>query len=263
MGTNPRDERRFLPGTERLTWEGDLAAQMVAGLDQFLTRELARSADQRAVLWQRDLSSPEQYSRSVAANRERFRRIIGAVDPRKGGDGLELVATTTAPALVGSGAGYEVFAVRWAVLPGVQGEGLMLLPEGEALADVIALPDCDNTPEMLAGLMPGVPPEAQFARRLAENGCRVLVPLLMDRRHTYSGAPEIRMTNQPHREFLYRPAFEMGRHLIGFEVQKILAAVDAFTSDGPSPRHTPAPASLRPSSRREERPRRPVSSRPA
>jgi dienelactone hydrolase len=87
---------------------------------------------------------------------------------------------------------------------------------------------------MLAGLTPGVPPEAQFARRLAENGCRVLVPLLIDRRDTYSGAPEIRMTNQPHREFLYRAAFEMGRHVIGFEVQKVLAAVDALTRGAPS-----------------------------
>jgi hypothetical protein len=110
MGTNTRDERPFLPGTERLTREGDLATQMVAGLDRFLTRELAYSTDHRAALWQRDFSSPEQYSRSVAANRERFRRIIGAVDPREGGDGLELVATIAEPALVGAGAGYEVFA---------------------------------------------------------------------------------------------------------------------------------------------------------
>ena len=28
------------------------------------------------------------------------------------------------------------------------------------------------------------------------------------------------------REFLFRPAFQLGRHLIGYEVQKILAAVD-------------------------------------
>ena len=28
------------------------------------------------------------------------------------------------------------------------------------------------------------------------------------------------------REYLYRPAFEMGRHLIGYEMQKVLAGVD-------------------------------------
>ena len=93
---------------------------------------------------------------------------------------------------------------------------------------MIALPDCDWTPEMLVGLAPGVPPESQFARRLAENGCRVLVPVLIDRKDTWSGIPGVRMTNQPHREFVYRMSFELGRHIIGLEVQKILAAVDWF-----------------------------------
>ena len=40
------------------------------------------------------------------------------------------------------------------------------------------------------------------------------------------------MTNQPHREFLYRMAYEMGRHPIGYEVQKVLAAVDWFAKHG-------------------------------
>jgi dienelactone hydrolase len=34
------------------------------------------------------------------------------------------------------------------------------------------------------------------------------------------------MTNQPHREWVYRQAYHMGRHVIGYEVQKVLAAVD-------------------------------------
>src|SRR5262249_41226562 len=34
-----------------------------------------------------------------------------------------------------------------------------------------------------------------------------------------------------HREFIYRMAYEMGRHLIGYEVQKVLAAVDWFTRE--------------------------------
>src|SRR5207253_2708336 len=62
------------------------------------------------------------------------------------------------------------------------------------------------------------------------NGARVLVPVLIDRKDTWSGNPQLgRMTNQPHREFIYRMAYEMGRHIIGYEVQKVLAAVDRFT----------------------------------
>ncbi|MFO1094761.1 MAG: hypothetical protein U0992_15860 [Planctomycetaceae bacterium] len=53
------------------------------------------------------------------------------------------------------------------------------------------------------------------------------MPALISRKATYSGHPDIRFTNQPHREFIYRMAFEMGRHIVGYEVQKVLAALDA------------------------------------
>jgi dienelactone hydrolase len=218
-----------LAGTRPLESEGDLAEQMVAGIDRFVTREIAASAARRARHWKRDSSSPDAYRRSVEPNRQRLRRIIGAGDPREAGGNLELVSPARGPAVIARGKGYEVRAVRWPVLQGVEAEGLLLEPEIPVPAQVIALPDCDWTPEMLAGLAPGIPTEAQFARRLAENGCRVLIPALIDRGDTYSGNPAVRMTNQPHREFIYRVAFEMGRHIIGFEVQKVLAAVDYFT----------------------------------
>jgi dienelactone hydrolase len=37
---------------------------------------------------------------------------------------------------------------------------------------------------------------------------------------------EDRLPNLSNREYIYRSAFELGRHLIGYEVQKVLAAVD-------------------------------------
>ncbi len=220
-----------LPNTKLLTLEGDLAVEMVAGIDRFLMRELEASVKMRADLWGRDYSSPEAYARSVAPNRERFLKYIGAVDDRGPVTALEFVGTTSSPSLVATGDGYRVHAVRWPVLDGVDADGLLLQPDGDPVARVVAIPDADWSPEMLVGLAPGVPPEAQFARRLAENGCQVLVPGLIDRTDTWSGNPRIRMTNQPHREFIYRMAFEMGRHIIGYEVQKVLAAVDWFTHD--------------------------------
>ena len=85
---------------------------------------------------------------------------------------------------------------------------------------------------MLVGLAPGLKPEQQFARRLAENGCEVLIPVLINRDDTWSGNPQLkRFTNQPHREWLYRQAYEMGRHIIGYEVQKVLAAMDWFAHE--------------------------------
>ncbi|MCX6906946.1 MAG: dienelactone hydrolase family protein [Verrucomicrobia bacterium] len=229
---------KLLHGTQPLTGTNDLSMQMVAGIDRFLDRELAASVERRAAKWHRDFSSPEAYVKSIEPNRERFKKIIGVVDERTQPE-LFPISTPTRPALLVQGVGYKVFVVRWPVLRGVDAEGLLLQPDADLVANIIALPDCDWTPEMLAGLAAGVSAEAQFARRLAESGCRVLVPLLMDRRDTLSGNPKIRMTNQPHREFIYRAAFEMGRHIIGYEVQKVLAAVDLFTQAATTGRSAP------------------------
>ena len=220
-------------GTEPLTIEGDLADLMVQGIDKFLLAQIESTKVERANYWKRDFSSAEKYNESVAPNRARLAKIIGAFDPRDKCEALDLVGTTSQPALVGRGEGYEVYAVRWPVLPGVTGEGLLLKPKREKpLADVVAIPDADQTPEMLVGLVPGVAPEAQFARRLAESGCRVVVPMLIDRSDTFSMTINgERRLNQPHREFIYRQAFEMGRHIIGYEVQKVLALVDFFTAE--------------------------------
>jgi dienelactone hydrolase len=218
-----------LPGTKPLTAEGDLAAQMVAGIDKYLMGELEASVKKRQEFWKPDYSSPEAYTKSVEPNRERLRKILGVVDKRLPVTELEYVSTTTQPALVAETDEYKVYAVRWAVFEGVDGEGLLLEPKGKSVTNVIAIPDAGWTPEMLVGLSTGVPKEAQFARQLAENGCRVIVPVLIDRNDTWSGNPRVgRMTNQPHREFIYRMAFELGRHVIGYEVQKILAIVDWY-----------------------------------
>jgi dienelactone hydrolase len=114
-------------------------------------------------------------------------------------------------------------------LEGVFGEGLLVQPRGTPTARVVVLPDADQTPEMLLGLMPGIPAESQFARRLAEAGCQLVIPVLLSRSDEFSGSEVLnKFTNQPHREWIYRQAFEMGRHVIGYEVQKILSALDWF-----------------------------------
>ena len=220
-----------LPGTAALTMRGDFAAQMVSGIDAFAELQIRHSSKHRARLWRRDLSSHEAYSRSIAENRCRFRQIIGVTDSR---EPVRMQRSVAAPGAAGvgeaSGRGTcscAVHRVAWNVFRNVTGEGWLLEPQ-KVVANVVALPDCDHTPEMIAGLTDGVPAEAQFARRLAERGYRVLVPTLIDRRDTHSGVPGIRMTNQPHREFIYRAAFELGRHVIGYEVQKVLSAVDWF-----------------------------------
>jgi dienelactone hydrolase len=225
-----------LAGTKPLKTQGDLAAQMVAGIDQYLRHELADSPTKRQARWQPDYSSPKAYEKSVRPHRGRLKRILGVVDRRVPVKDLEYVVGIATGHQVAEeygeekGDGFTVHAVRWPVLPGVTGEGLLLEPHGKVTRLVVALPDADWTPEMVAGVARGLPRSAQFARRLAENGCRVLVPTLINRQDNWSGNPKLgRLTNQPHREFIYRMSYELGRHIIGYEVQKVLAAVDWFT----------------------------------
>ena len=208
-----------IPHTQPLTIEGDLSTQMVAGIDAFLARETERSVGERQRFWKRDCSSARAYVESVEPNRQRLRKIVGAVDERVPVTALEFVSSTASPAKVAETASFTVQAVRWPVFDGVFAEGLWLRPTAEVLACVVAIPDADQTPEMLVGLAPGLAPERQFARRLAENGCEVLVPVLVDRQDTWSGSLVLkRFTNQPHREWIYRQAYELGRHIIGYEV---------------------------------------------
>ncbi len=217
-----------LPGTKLLTLDKPLDEAMVEGIDTFALREIAEGVAKRSTYWNRDYSSPEAYEKSVAPNRERLKVILGAVDNRPTAAGFQQIVVNRH--LTGSNAPrFTATPVRWPALDGVYGEGLLLDPIGEAKARVICLPDADWSPEAFVGLVNGVPVPSQLGRRLAELGCQVVVPVLISRDETYSGHPDVRYTNQPHREFIYRQAFEMGRHVIGYEVQKVLAAVDQFT----------------------------------
>lgn len=223
-----------LPGTHPLTMEGDIALALVDGVDKFLLRKLEESIKLRERHWKRDFTSAEAYEKSIEPNRKKLAQILGVRDERVKFDALEYVGSTKQAALVGKGENYEIYAVRWPVLADpdpnrtqtiVHGEGLLLVPSNgkKPVADVIAIPDCEQTPEQIVGLAEGVPVESQFARRLAESGCRVIVPLLINRQE--------RIPKLTNREFLYRSSFELGRHIIGYELLKILACVDFFTSE--------------------------------
>jgi len=228
----PAPDKTPLPGTQPLDMEGDMAFRLIEGVDRFLLRKIDQSQQERERFWHRDSSSPEMYEKSLTPNRQRLAHILGVRDERARPEGFELLATTRRSALVGQGAGYQVLAVRWPAFGDVWAEGLLLAPVGRPiLADLIALPDADMLPEQLAGLMEGVPPECQYARRLAESGCRVVVPALISRQMTPRGVEGRRGALLTHREYLYRPAYEMGRHIIGYEVQKVLAAVDVLSQE--------------------------------
>ena len=83
-----------LPGTKPLTMRGDIASELVAGVDRFLLRQIDESTARRRRYWKRDLSSARAYEASVEPNRKRLAHILGARDrrvsaPRSGASSID------------------------------------------------------------------------------------------------------------------------------------------------------------------------------
>lgn len=224
-----------LPGTRALTGTNDLAAEMVTGIGRYLARETAVAATQRAGWWGAGGGQATGTNRVHRWDSQRrdFRRLLGLTDSRDVREAVTLRhsaavagASGATPVELARGPGYRAYAVSWNVFRGLQGEGVLLQPEGEPRADVIAIPDCDGTPEQFAGLAPGLPAAEQLARLCVEQGCRVLAPCLVGRAPEPPGVSGLVATGHSQRETLWRASYEMGRTVIGYELQGIFAAAD-------------------------------------
>ena len=217
-----------LPNTSPLKWpEDDLSERMMNGAHAFVERQIEESLGKRKGHWDYDLSSAEAYVKSIEPNRARFRKMIGVVDERME-PGLEFFGDDRSPALVAEMDTFRIFQVRWPVLEGVFGEGLLACPKKGASKHVVYLPDADQTPEQTLGLAPGLTADMQMPLHLAMKGVEVLVPALVNRSRLETTDTRLKRSDQTHREWVYRQAFHMGRHVIGYEVQTALAAVDGF-----------------------------------
>ena len=116
-----------LPGTQLLSWQGDLSERMMDGAHKYVERKIAESVKARQQYWSRDLSSRAAYEKSIESNRSRFRMIIGVVDAREPVMMERFGDDDDSPLVAETGA-YRIHQVRWPVLEGVWGEGLMLEP---------------------------------------------------------------------------------------------------------------------------------------
>jgi dienelactone hydrolase len=216
--------------SKALMEQGDLSALMVSGIDRFLDKQTQRVAQSRDQLWHWDFSDTASFNHSVSLKREELLHILGATDTRLE-PGLEsLTGAKLQPLLVETGS-YTIRAVRWQVLEGMEAEGLLLQPRGKLRAGVVLIPDADMLPEAMAGMQQPGTPGYGVAGQLAAVGCQVLIPVLVSRQDSFSGNPSLKMyTNQPHREWIYRQGYEMGRSVIGYELQKIFSAIDWLQS---------------------------------
>lgn len=233
LGLWLRTAGQSLPDTGPLPVGTNWSLGMQEGAHRFVDRLITESLSRRAGRWHRDTRSPEAYAVSVLPQRERLRSLLGVVDPRVSPVVLERFGDDDNPALTGTFEGGSIWQVRWTVLPGFQAEGLLVEPQGTPRGHLILLPDAAETPESCIGL-DADSPRAQALRRWVASGFQVVIPTLIDRGRRWSGTPGLSelhpavpgTVDQSHREWIWRQAFHMGRHPIGYEVQEVLAAVD-------------------------------------
>lgn len=203
----PAPTPNLLPGTQTLTPLPDFSASMVAGIDRMALRLVEQSRSTRR------------------PTREKLAAALGMIDARLPVRSLELVGDTTSPALLAQTEFGELFRVRWPVLDGVHGEGVYIKPKGKPLARILVLPDA------------GIAPEQFVDARMLTANCEVVVMALLGRSTPFSKTDSLGIrTNVPHREWIHRQCFQLGRHLIGYETHKALAVVDWFKSQ---PEQTP------------------------
>ena len=211
-----------------LNENGDLSSLMVERVDQFLTTETKRMEQARSSLWHRDFSTNQAFDQSIKSQRELLSRRLGVVDARVVPE-MELMTDSSLRTFSLQTSGCVIHAVRWKVLDGLFAEGLLLQPKGTVRARVVIIPEADVLPEVLAGLQNAGNAGYNIARQMAESGWEVVMPVLTSRDDTFSGNPSLGLfTNMPHREWIYRQGYELGRHVIGYELQKIFSAIDWF-----------------------------------
>lgn len=222
---------KTLAGTSTLEMEGDIASQLVDGVDRFVMKELDRSIQLRLADWpkpsdvDRDRLDDSAYEIATRGLREELKMRIGMVDVRVPCESLTILSLVSPksvePNWVSSTDDCKVYSVRWPVFEAVDATGLLVVPTGDIRFHAVLVPDAGQSPEQLCGFDES---SSRVALELASRGGVVLIPEII-RRHREARNSRSQLTDQ---EFLYRSAFVLGRHIIGYQVNEIMAAFEVL-----------------------------------
>ncbi len=166
-----------LPQTAALDWpEEDLSGRMMDGAHRFVERQIAETQARSERFWKYDrvvarrlecVARRESRSSARDHRRRRFARAScrRALWRRRepGARGGNRSLSRVSGALAGARRDVGRRAARRAGDRGARSPY-----RGDAR--------CRSDPEQILGLAPGLPPERQFARLLAESGCELLIP---------------------------------------------------------------------------------------
>lgn len=204
---------------------------MVQGIQEFLLEKIAEYGRERLQMWEDSMVDGKEINSFLDGQRTLLRSRLGIV----GRTEIPKMNILTGPDLSTGETRVDdirIIPVSWNAVGSLTAEGYLILPDKEKVKTrIILIPDADNAPEVFVGFKNDNHRWVGLASKLARQGCEVLVLALANREDTFSGSEVIKKyTNQPHREWLYRKGFELGRTIIGYELQEIFSAVNWFKS---------------------------------
>ncbi|MFY8199509.1 MAG: dienelactone hydrolase family protein [Pirellula staleyi] len=212
-----------LVGTQPLEWpESDLSGRLMFGAHRFIEKQIDQANTSRHKL---SISTEKQQE----LQRTELQKVLGVVEDRLP-PRLERYGDDDNPALVAQTESFAIHQVRWPVLGNIFGEGLFVQQRVKANGMCVVIPDADQTPEQLLGLADGINVGKQIAMQLANQGFDLLIPTIVSRSKLATDDERLRRADITEREWIHRQAFHMGRHVIGYDIQRVLAAVDWFAS---------------------------------
>ena len=230
--TNLINAQKNLPNTSLLE-KGDLGTKMVSDIGVWLDIKTKENHTLRNEQFLVNASKIAQDPKALEKKKQTLKSILGIIDSTNKTEDLELLETLNKPALIYETKQYKIFKIRWNVVEGLHGEGLLVEPKEKPTAQIIAIPPPDITPESFCGLTNDK--TVSMGKILADLGCRVIVPTIIDRKQGFSNNLDIpRKTNIPRREFIYRMAYEMGYQINGLEIQKLLPLINWFSFKDPT-----------------------------
>ena len=230
--TNLINAQKNLPNTSLLE-KGDLGTKMVSDIGVWLDIKTKENHTLRNEQFLVNASKIAQDPKALEKKKQTLKSILGIIDSTNKTEDLELLETLNKPALIYENKQYKIFKIRWNVVEGLHGEGLLVEPKEKPTAQIIAIPPPDITPESFCGLTNDK--TVSMGKIFADLGCRVIIPTIIDRKQGFSNNLDIpRKTNIPRREFIYRMAYEMGYQINGLEIQKLLPLINWFSFKDPT-----------------------------
>ncbi|MCC6509985.1 MAG: dienelactone hydrolase family protein [Pirellulaceae bacterium] len=227
---------KVLPGTAPLETTSDITSDLVAGVDRFLLKQLAQAPEARQQHWA-TLVQPELDKPNPAV--AQLSTMIGLRDARVSHPQLVIERPTRATTAYAAGKNWTAELARWPVHSDLDAAGLYVKPlDGPIKFRAVIIPDAGQTPEQLIGVGQGSEKVAAWGAMLAALGGEVVVTTPVSR-HREARRGRAVMTDE---EFLYRSAFELGRHVLGYQVNETLSAIEALeVADDTAPNNANLP----------------------